>query len=141
MVARDRDRFIVRIPTPNGSGNFNFKDYGGSSLKALKAAKSFQKKMLKQLEFDRKYFKKHGEEVERVHLHVNNKSGYEGVCRVVYPNGFQNPRIVWKAYWSNGKGKQRSKDFSCADPKIENEQDAKQKAIDYAKEKRTGKFK
>ncbi len=139
-LARDGSRFIVRIPTPNGSCNFNFKDYGGSSVLALKAAKVFQKKMIKQLLFDRKYLRDHGEVVERVHLNVNNKSGYTGVCRTVFPNGFQSPRIVWYAFWSVN-GKQRSKGFSTSDPNIRNEQDAKQKAKSYANEKRTGKFK
>ena len=139
-LARDAGRYIVRIPTPNGSGNFNFRDYGGSSVMALKAAKIFQKKMIKQLLFDRKYLHDHGEVIEREHLSVNNRSGHPGVCRMVFPNGFQSPRIVWLAFWSV-KGKQRNKGFSTSDPNIKNEQDAKQKAKSYADEKRSGKFK
>lgn len=140
-LARDRNRYIVRIPTPNGSANFDFRDYKGSSVLALKAAKSFQKKMIKQLLFDRKYLKDHGEVIERVHLHVNNKSGHRGVCRTVSPNGFQSPRIIWTAFWSDKSGKQRHKYFSLADPSIKNEKDAEQKAVAYANEKRNGKFK
>jgi hypothetical protein len=139
-LARDRGRYIVRIPTPNGSGNFDFKDYGGSSVKALKAAKIFQKRMLKQLEFDRKYYHDNGEHIERVRLHVNNKSGYPGVSRQVFPNGFQNPRIVWFASWTDLAGRRHSIGFSSASSEIKNEQDAKQKAVAYAEEKRTGKF-
>lgn len=140
-LARDRDRYIVRIPTPNGSGNFNFSDYGGSSVKALKAAKIFQKRMLKQYQLDKEYFRANGEMIERTHLHLNNKSGYAGVHRDVLPNGFQNPNIRWVAQWTDSYGKRRSKGWSTADPKIKNEQDAKQKAIAFSKEKRTNKFK
>jgi len=139
-LARDNNRYVVRIPTAGGSGNFNFKEYGGS-VNALNAAKKFQKKMLKQLEFDRDFHAKTGDYIAREHLHVNNKSGVTGVCRVVCPNGYQNPTIVWVAYWSDSNFKKYSKRFSCADPKIKNEQDAKQKAIAYRKEKQSGKFK
>lgn len=139
-LARDRNRYIVRIPTPGGSGNFNFKDYGGSSEKALKAAKIFQKKMIKQLQLDREYFNKTGEKIERQHLNVNNRTGVTGVFRKVSPNGFQNPRIEWIATWTDSSGKHRSKHFSLASPNIKNEQDAKQKAIAYRTEKHSNKF-
>lgn len=138
-LARDRDRYIVRIPTPGGSGNFPFKVYGGS-VKALHAAKKFQKTMLKQKQFDDEFFAETGDRIAREHLHVNNKSGITGVCRKVCPNGFQTPRIEWIASWTNNAGKRCSKGFSTADPKIKNEQDAKQKAIAYAQEKRSKKF-
>lgn len=139
-LARDINRYIVRIPTAGGSGNFDFKLYGGS-VNALNAAKKFQRKMLKQLQLDREYHAKTGDYIERVHLHVNNKSGHTGVCRIVTPNGYQNPLITWKAFWIDASGKSRYKSFSSADPKIKNEQDAKQKAIDYRKEKQSQKFK
>jgi len=134
-LARDNNRYIVRVPTPGGSGNFDFRDYGGSSVKALKAAKTFQKRMLKQLQFDKEYFRETGEVVEREHLHVNNRSGIRGVFRVVSPNGFQNPRISWVASWVDKTGKGHQKNFSTANPGIKNEQDAKQKAIAYRLEK------
>ncbi|MFV1982985.1 MAG: hypothetical protein ACC657_05530 [Thiohalomonadales bacterium] len=133
-LARDNTRYIVRIPTAGGSGNFGFKEYGGSQ-NALKAAKKFQKAMLRQLEFDRNFHMETGDYIAREHLHVNNKSGVTGVCRIVCPNGYQNPRIEWVAQWSGKSGKRYSKTFSTADPKIKNEQDAKQKAIAYRKEK------
>lgn len=139
-LARDKGRYIVRIPTPNGSANFDFRDYGGSSVKALKAAKVFQKKMLKQLQFDKDYFSTNGERIERVHLHMNNRTGTTGVCRVVNPNGYQQPRIEWIAQWSDASGKRHSKVFSTANPNIKNEQDAKQKAIALRLEKISNKF-
>ncbi len=139
-LARDLNRYIVRIPTPGGSGNFNFKEYGGSEH-ALKAAKKFQKRMLKQLQFDREFHNETGDYIAREHLHVNNKSGVTGVCRIIVPNGYQNPTIVWIAQWPNSNGKTSQKYFSTANPKIKNEQDAKQKAIAYRKEKFNKKFK
>jgi len=140
-LARDNNRYIVRIPTANGSGNFSFKEYG-SSQKALVAAKKFQTKMLKQLEFDLEFHRETGDYIAREHLAVNNKSGIKGVCRIVCPNGYSNPRILWCATWSksiDGKGGQKC--FSTADENINNEQDAKQKAIDYRHEKQSKKFK
>lgn len=139
-LARDNNRYIVRIPTPGGSGNFEFKVYGGS-VYALNAAKKFQRKMLKQLEFDRAFHAKTGDYIAREHLHVNNKTGVPGVCRIVHPNGYQNPRIDWVAQWSDSNGKRHGKAFSTANPNIKNEQDAKQKAIAYRNEKQSQKFK
>lgn len=133
-MARDRNRYIVRIPTPGGSGNFDFKQYGGTE-KALEAAKKFQKKMIKQLEFDRKFHKETGDYIERKHVHVNNKTGIKGVCRIVLPRGYQNPTIVWVAQWSDVNGKRHGKAFSTANKNIKNEDDAKQKAEDYYNEK------
>jgi len=138
-LARDTNRYIVRIPTPGGSGNFTFREYGGSAS-ALKAAKKFQAKMLKQLKFDRDFYLKTGDRIAREHLAVNNKTGYTGVSRLVFPNGFCNPLIVWVASWSDSTGKHRQKRFSLADPNIKNEQDAKQKAIAYRKEKKLKKY-
>lgn len=138
-IARDTNRWIVRIPTGGGSGNFNFKEHGGTE-KALIAARKFQKAMLKQLEFDNKFHQETGDRIDRPHLHVNNKTGITGVCRMICPNGFQNPRIHWVAQWVDKAGKRRSKIFSTADPKIKNEQDAKQKAISYRKEKHISKY-
>lgn len=137
-LSRDLTRYIVRIPTPNGSGNFNFKEYGGSE-KALKAAKVFQKRMLKQMQFDQNFYRETGDRIAREHLAVNNKSGITGVHRIVKPNGYQQATIVWLATWYVN-GKAYNKGFSTADPKIRNEQDAKQKAIAYRKEKQSKRF-
>lgn len=140
-LARDVSRYIVRIPTANGSGNFPFKQYGGSAA-ALKAAKKFQRRMLKQLEFDREFHAETGDYIAREHLAVTNTSGINGVHRVLVPNGYQNPNIRWCATWGKGvDGKGGTKCFSTADINIKNEQDAKQKAIDYRQEKQSGKFK
>jgi len=140
-LARDNNRYIVRIPTANGSGNFPFKQYGGSAP-ALKAAKKFQRKMLKQLEFDRKFHAETGDYIAREHLSVTNTSGINGVHRIVCPNGYQNATIKWCASWGKSvDGKGGNKCFSTASPDIKNEQDAKQKAIAYRKEKQSRKFK
>lgn len=140
-LARDNNRYIVRIPTPSGSGNFSFKEYGGSS-NALKAAKKFQKRMLKQLEFDKEFHERTGDYIAREHLAVTNTSGITGVYRIIRPNGYQNATIMWCATWGksvDGKGGHMC--FSTANKLIKNEQDAKQKAIAYRKEKQSGKFK
>ncbi len=139
-LARDNNRYIVRIPTPCGSGNFSFKEYGGSA-NALKAAKKFQRRMLKQLEFDREFHAETGDYIAREHLAVTNTSGIAGVHRIIVPNGYQNANIRWCATWGKGvDGKGGSMCFSTANPNIKNEQDAKQKAIDYRNEKQSGKF-
>lgn len=140
-LARDNARYIVRIPTPCGSGNFSFKEYG-SSANALKAAKKFQKRMLKQYEFDKEFHAETGDYIVREHLAVTNTSGINGVHKIICPNGYQNPRIKWCASWGKGvDGKGGTKCFSTADQNIKNEQDAKQKAIAYRQEKQSGKFK
>ena len=140
-LARDKDRYIVRVPTANGSGNFPFKEYGGSE-KALKAAKKFQKNALKQKQFDDEFFTETGDRIAREHIAVNNKSGIPGVHRIIHPNGYSQPRIEWCATWGRGPGKSGGvKCFSTADPKIKNEQDAKQKAQAYRVEKKSKKFK
>ncbi len=140
-LARDNTRYIVRIPTANGSGNFPFKEYGNSQ-NALKAAKKFQKKMLKQMEFDREFHNKTGDYIAREHLSVTNTSGINGVYRIICPNGYQNPRVTWCASWGKSiDGKGGCKCFSTSDENIKNEQDAKQKAIAYRKEKQSRKFK
>lgn len=140
-LARDVSRYIVRIPTANGSGNFSFKQYGNSA-NALKAAKKFQRRMLKQYEFDKDFHAKTGDYIAREHLCVTNTTGYNGVYRQVVPNGYQNANIKWCATWGKGvDGIGGCKCFSTADSKIKNEQDAKQKAIAFRKEKQSGKFK
>jgi len=140
-LARDSTKYIVRIPTANGSGDFKFKEYGGSE-KALIAAKKFQKRMLKQLEFDQEFHRETGDYIAREHLAVTNTSGITGVYKVIHPNGYSNPRICWCASWSKSvDGKGGHKCFSTSDENIKNEQDAKQKAIDYRHEKLSKKFK
>lgn len=109
-IARDQDRFVVKVPTQGGYAHFNIKEYGGT-LNALKAARAFHKKMVKQLKSDRAYFSEHGEKPVRQTLNCRNRSGYTGIARNVHPNLDGRPLVTFTAYYQKN-GKQISKYFS-----------------------------
>lgn len=116
-IARDRDRFIVKVPTQNGYGIFPIKELGGT-VNALNAARAFHSKMVRQLKKDREYYQEHGEKPQRESLNIRNRSGYQGVARTVTPNLDGRPLITFTAYYSH-KGRQISKYFSTAQYKHE----------------------
>ncbi len=130
-LARDITSWRVRVPCQGGSGRFFFKEYGGSE-KALKAARTFQRKALKLLADDREYAAKHGELPQRETLYITNKSGHVGVHRVMSPTLNGRPLIAWVASWPGPNGKTFHRSFSTANCKTEDE--AKRKAIQKRQE-------
>lgn len=130
-IARDQDRFVVKVPTQGGYATFNIKEYGGT-LNALKAARTFHKKMCKQLKSDKEYFAEYGEKPVRETLNIRNRSGYTGIARNVHPNLEGRPLVTFTAYYSH-KGKQISKYFSTHDYKG-HEEYALEAAIEWRQE-------
>lgn len=129
-LCRDLDSWRVRVPCQGGSGRFYFKEYGGSE-KALKAAKIFQNKALRQLRLDRKYMSEHGEMPYRETVYITNKSGIRGVFRTVHPTQGGNPLVVWTARWQGVNGKAFTESYSTAQFP---ESECKKKAIKKRKE-------
>lgn len=109
-LCRDMDGWRVRVPTPGGHNYFSFAEYGGN-VKALNAARAFHAKMVRQLEKDREYYKKHGEMPEHETLNIRNRSGVPGCHRMVTPNLSGRPNITWFATWCKN-GRQHKKGFS-----------------------------
>lgn len=112
-IARDQDRFVVKVPCQGGYATFGIREHGGT-VNALKAARTFHMKMVKQLDKDREYFSEHGEKPVRATLNSRNRSGYTGIARHVHPNLEGRPLITFTAYYQY-KGRQISKYFSSHD--------------------------
>lgn len=129
-LCRDLDSWRVRVPCQGGSGRFYFKEYGGSE-KALKAAKTFQNKALRQLKKDREYMSQHGEMPYRETVYITNKSGVRGVFRIVAPTQGGQPLITWIASWQGPNGRTFTQGYSTAQF---TESQCKQKAIKKRKE-------
>lgn len=129
-LCRDINSWRVRVPCVGGSGRFLFKEYGGVS-KALIAARRFQKQAIKLLKSDREYCSKHGEMPHREALCITNKSGFNGVHRVITPTKGGHPLIVWAATWVLN-GRRFQKGFSTA--QYTTEAECKKLAIKCRKE-------
>lgn len=100
-LARDLDQWRVNIPVRTQCGHkvFPYSEYG-SAAKAYEAAAKFQAKMLKLLEFERDFYRKHGEYPEgEGRLHMRNKTGVRGVSRTVIPNRYEAPLVQYVAQW------------------------------------------
>lgn len=98
-LARDGDQWRVNIPTHGGHKVFPYTEYGGMT-KAFQAADRFKTKMLKQYEEDLDYRRKHGELPDRgVKLNIRNRTGVRGLSRIVTPNRYLEPLIVYCASW------------------------------------------
>jgi len=132
-ICRDSGGWRVRVPCQNGHGYFGIKESGGSA-NALKQARLFHNKAVKQLQKDRKFYSETGERPERTTLNIRNRSGYTGVARHVYPNLSGSPLIVFVAYYNNKDGKQLSKRFSLTEYK--HEEYALKAAIEWRKSKK-----
>jgi len=110
-LCRDLLSWRVRVPCVGGSGRFLFKEHGGSE-NALVAAKKFQKKAIKLLESDRKYYAQHGELPYREALPITNTSGYLGVYRILTPTKTGHPYIQWCATWRGHNGRKMSQCYT-----------------------------
>ena len=127
-LARDIDSWRVRVPCQGGSGRFRFADYGGSTQKALEAARKFQAKALNLYKKDKAYKAEHGEMPHRDVLPITNRSGILGVCRIVLPRADATPTILWLAY-ASVNGRRVQKGFSTAQYKTEDV--CKRKAVEW----------
>ena len=99
-LARDGEQWRVNIPTRTVCGHkvFPHYEYGGVQG-AYRAAVKFQNKMLKQLEWERDFYRKNGEWPEGEKLHMRNKTGVTGVSRYVIPNRYEKPLVQYHAAW------------------------------------------
>lgn len=139
-LIRFANGYKVKVPTGGGHKNFPLTEYNNSSEKAYSHALKFQKKMIKQLERDKKHFIDTGEKITHKCLSINNNSGHTGVHSITIPNRFSAPLILWIASWTNAAGKICTKRYSTANPNIKNQYHAKALAIAMRKEKHTKKF-
>lgn len=108
-LARDGEQWRVRIPTHTRNGHkvFPFASYGGMQG-AYKKARTFQAEMLKLLTSEKEYYAKYGEWPEsEPKLHMHNKTGVRGVSKMVVPNRYQQPLIVYSAYWGPMRNRKR----------------------------------
>lgn len=132
-ITRDKDRWIVKVPCQGGYGVFPISEYGGSSVKALMAARGFHTKMDKQLKKDRVYYQKHGEMPKRETLNCRNRTGHTGISRDVHPCLDGRATVVFTVYWNKNR-RQISKRFSTVE--FKHEEYALQAAIKFKKKVR-----
>lgn len=99
-LARDGEQWVVNIPTRTICGHKKFPhvDHGGVQG-SYRAASKFQDEILKILEEEREFHRKHGEWPEGNKLHIRNRSGMRGVSKEVLPNRHEKPLIKYCAYW------------------------------------------